>query len=102
MTCEVCGNIGHSRNDCPENHEDVCYMNNNNNGYHPLGGQGWNQQRPYYHGDNNFNSNQPSLEDLVYGQAKINETISKRLSANDKTLESISAKMEGLSSAIKI
>ena len=42
VTCEVCGNMGHSRNDCPETNEEAMYMGNNNNGYHPQGGQGWN------------------------------------------------------------
>jgi hypothetical protein len=47
MTCEVCRNTGHSGNECSETHEDVMYMNNNNNnGFHPQGGQGWNQSRP--------------------------------------------------------
>ena len=102
MTCEVCGNTRHSGNDCPETREDVCYMNNNR--FHPQGGQGWNQQRPYYQGGNNgnsFNPNQPSLNDLIFGQAKINESISKRLIVNDKTIESLNAKMEGLSSTVK-
>ena len=30
MTCEECGNIGHSGNNCPEIHEDVTFINNNN------------------------------------------------------------------------
>jgi hypothetical protein len=30
MTCEECGNTGHSRNNCPETHEDVNFINNNN------------------------------------------------------------------------
>ena len=35
-TCEVCGNSGHSGNDCPETREDAAYINNNNNtGFHP-------------------------------------------------------------------
>ena len=44
FTCEVCGNDGHSGNDCPETREDCTYLNNNNNnGYRPpQGGQGWN------------------------------------------------------------
>ena len=44
FTCEVCGNDGHSGNDCPETREDCPYLNNNNNnGYRPpQGGQGWN------------------------------------------------------------
>jgi hypothetical protein len=28
MTCEICGDIGYSRNYCPETHEDVAYINN--------------------------------------------------------------------------
>ena len=30
MTCEVCGNIGHSGNSRPETQEDVNFVNNNN------------------------------------------------------------------------
>ena len=33
ITCEKCGNTGHSRNNCPEIQEDVNFINNNN--YHP-------------------------------------------------------------------
>jgi hypothetical protein len=41
MTCEVCGNTGHSGIDFPETQEEVMYMNsNNNNGFRPQGGQG--------------------------------------------------------------
>nr|AAN09863.1 putative retrotransposon-like protein [Oryza sativa Japonica Group]AAP52590.1 hypothetical protein LOC_Os10g11740 [Oryza sativa Japonica Group] len=49
VTCEVYGSTGHSGNDYPETREDVMYMGNNN-GFHPQGGQGWNQPRPYYQG----------------------------------------------------
>lgn len=28
MTCEICGDVGHSRNDYPETHEDIVYINN--------------------------------------------------------------------------
>ena len=38
FTCEVCGNEGHSGNDCPETREDCAYLNNNNNGYRPQQG----------------------------------------------------------------
>ena len=41
------------------------------------------------------------MRDLVFGQAKINESLNKNLSANDKILESINAKVESLSFAIK-
>jgi hypothetical protein len=40
MTCEVCGDIGHSGNNCPETREEASYINNgfrqqqgNNNGW---------------------------------------------------------------------
>jgi hypothetical protein len=101
--CEVCKNGGHLGNDCPETREDAAFINNN--GYRPQVGQGLNHSRPPYQGGNNynsnFNSNQPSLKDLVLGQAKINESLSKKLTANDKTLESINIKIETLSSALK-
>jgi hypothetical protein len=29
MTCEECGDTGHSDSNCPELHEDVNYLNNN-------------------------------------------------------------------------
>ena len=107
--CEVCGNPSHSGNDCPETREDVAYLNNNNNnsnnGYRPQGGQNWNQPRPFYQGNNsgnsNFNSNQPSLKDLVFGQMKITEAINKRLNASDKNIENMNIKMDGLTSAVK-
>ena len=105
--CEVCGDGRHSGNDCPETREDAAYIiNNNNNGYRPQGGQGWGQAPPPFQGggnnfNSNFNSNQPSLRDLVFGQAKINESLHKKLTANDKILESIHAKVKTLSSAHK-
>jgi hypothetical protein len=36
LTCEVCGNNGHSGNDCSKTQEDVAYINNNR--YRPQGG----------------------------------------------------------------
>ena len=45
--------------------------------------------------------NQPSLRDLVFGQAKIIESLNKKLAANDKVLENINAKVETVSSALK-
>ena len=41
------------------------------------------------------------MRDLVYGQAKINESLQKKLAATDKSMESIHAKMDGFSTAIK-
>ena len=92
ITCEVCGNIGHSGNICHEVQQDMSYINN----YGPQQGQG-----KYQVNNNSFNSNQPSLKDLVLEQAKINEDISKKLASNDKILENINNKMNNFSSAIK-
>jgi hypothetical protein len=41
------------------------------------------------------------LKDLVFGQAKINENISKKFSYNDKIFENINSKLENLSFSIK-
>jgi hypothetical protein len=59
-------------------------MNGNNNGYRPQGGQTWNHSHPYYQGgnqSNSFNPNQPSLRDLIFGQAKINDGFNKKTTA---------------------
>ena len=41
------------------------------------------------------------MKDLVYGQAKINESLQKKLAAIDKSMETINAKMDGFSTAMK-
>jgi hypothetical protein len=41
------------------------------------------------------------LKDLVLGQAKINESLTKKLTYNDKMLENINTKIEGLASSVK-
>ena len=51
--------------------------------------------------NSNYNLNQPSFEDLVLGQAKINENITKKLMSNDKMLENINSQIEGLTSILK-
>jgi len=102
MTCEVCGDVGHSRNGCLETHEEAAYINN---GFHqPQGNNGWNNQSHPQGNSNynsNYNSNQPSLKDLVLGQAKINESLNKKLTTNDKILENINSQIKGLTSAVK-
>ena len=73
MTCEVCGEVRHSGNNCPETHEEASYINN---GFQQGNNNEWNNQSRPQGGNSNFNSNynsnQPSLKDLVLGQAKIN------------------------------
>ena len=41
MTCDVCGEVGHSGNNCPETNEDAAYMNN---GFRQGNNNGWNNQ----------------------------------------------------------
>ena len=47
MTCEVCGNVGHSGDNCPETEEESLFLNGNNV-FRPQGGPGWNQPCPNY------------------------------------------------------
>ncbi len=79
-------------------------MGNNNDGFYPQGGQWWNQPRPYFQGGNNNGnfSNQPSLKDLVFAQAKTIDALSKKLAANDKILENINLKLDGFASAFQM
>ena len=69
ISCKVCGNMGHSGNDCLETREEAMFIGNNSlPGSRPHKGQGWNQPRPFYHGGNNNNgnfNNQPSLRHTV-------------------------------------
>jgi hypothetical protein len=41
------------------------------------------------------------LKDLVYGQAKINENVNKKIATYDKTFENLNIKIDGLSSTLK-
>jgi uncharacterized coiled-coil protein SlyX len=104
MTCEECGGTSHSGYNCPEIQEDVNYINNNTN-YRPQN-QGWNQQqKPSYSGNyqgnyqgNNFNT---PLRDLVAGQYKLLDQVSKKIASNDKLLETINNRMDSFASVIK-
>ena len=95
-------------NGYPENQEDVNFVNNNY--YRPQQNQEWNQQqRPNYQGNyqgnpqgSNFNNfNQPPLRELISGQAKIMEGLSRKLASNDKILENINNRIDSFSSTIK-
>ena len=94
MTCEVCGYVGHSGNDCPKTCEEAAFVNNR---FHPPQGNiGCNNQSCPQGNSNynsNYNSNQPSFKDLVLGQVKINENITKKLMYNDKMLENINSQI---------
>jgi hypothetical protein len=88
----------------PKTHEEVTYINN---GFRQLGNNGWNNQSRTQGNLNynsnynsNYNPNQPSLKELVLGQAKINENLTKKLAYHDKSLENINSKLENLTSSI--
>jgi hypothetical protein len=91
MTCEVCSNVAHSGNDCLETREESSFINNGNkNGFHinNFNNQGWNS-RPNFpfnnqNGGNYSNTfnNQPSIKHLVFGQARFNEGLNKKLATN--------------------
>ena len=102
MTCEVFEEVRHLGNDCPETHEEASYINN---GFWQGNNNGWNNQSRPQEGNlkfnSNYNSNQPSLKELVLGQAKINEYVTKKLMFNDKMIENINSKLENLSSSMK-
>jgi hypothetical protein len=109
MTCEVCGDVGHSGNACPETQEDLNFINNNNE-FRPQQHQGWNQRSNNQGGNNYTYSSQrlcnqgngySFLKDLVYSNGRMTDSINKKLHANDKMLENINAKLDEFSSALK-
>jgi hypothetical protein len=78
MTCEVCGNVGHSGNDFIETREEASSINNNNRfRNNNFNNQGWNSSPNFpfnnQNGGNyskNFN-NQPSIKDLVLAKLEL-------------------------------
>jgi hypothetical protein len=50
---------------------------------------------------NTYKLNKPSLKDLVFGQAKINEGFNKKMATYDKACESLNVKIDNLSSTLK-
>jgi hypothetical protein len=110
MTCEVCGNVGHLGNDCPEKRKEASFINNgNNNGLrnNDYNNKGWNS-RPNFpfnnqnggNYSNNFN-NHPSIKDLVFGQVRINQNLNKKLAANEKVLENLNSTIESFTTTMK-
>jgi hypothetical protein len=102
MTCEDCGEVRHLGNNCLDTREEATYTNN---GFQQGNNNRWNNQSRPQGGNSNFNSNyyssQPSLKNLVLGQAKINKNLTKKLSYNDKIIENINTKLENQSSSVK-
>ena len=86
MTCEKCGNTGHSGKSCPFTQEDEKSIGNgtpDDTDCRPQ--QGWNSKADLPFGQqqgNNFNNSfQPSLKDFMYGQKQMNDNISEKFLA---------------------
>ena len=90
--------------DFPKSQEDANIIVNNSTPQQQRQGWGQQQQRSNSQGKypgNYYNPKQPSLRDLILEQARINESISKKLAFNDKVLENINTKMDNVSSTIQ-
>ena len=105
MTCEECGDYGHSATSCSTLQEDVNFINNNTN-YRHQQNQGRNQQprQGNCQGNNqgsNFNNNFLPLRELVASRSKLLDQMTRKLTSNDKTLENIHTRMDTFASTIK-
>jgi hypothetical protein len=93
----------------PMTPQDVNFIGNSNNGFHPSQGfnAGWN--KPSFPFDNrqqggvgqNFNRSEPSLKDVVRDQLRINLNVGRKLHATDKILESIDSKTNHITVAVQ-
>ena len=100
MTCEKCGNTGHSGKSCPFTQEDENSIGNDtpdDTDCRPQQGLNSKPDLPFgqQQGNNFNNSFQPSFKNLMNGQKQINDNISEKFLANDKILESLAMQLEG-------
>jgi hypothetical protein len=105
---EECRETCHMGMNCLMVSQDVNFVGNSNNGFHPNQGfnAGWN--KPRFPFDNHqqgglgqdFNRSEPSLKDIVWGQLRINLEVSKKLHVNDRILESIDSKMNNFTMVV--
>ena len=103
MTCEHCGNTGHTGNSCPENGlEYVNFINNNGFSNGPRPQPGWNSRPnlPFAGQDMSSSSSQQFTKNS-FDQKTVNDSISKKFHANDRVFESLSNQLETLNSAMK-
>jgi hypothetical protein len=107
VTCEECGETCHMVINCLTVSQDVNFVGNSNNDFHPNQSfnSGWNE--PSFPFDNrqqdgmgqNFNRNEPSLRDIIRDRVRINDEIGKKIHATDKLLENINTKMDSFTVA---
>jgi hypothetical protein len=89
--------------------QDVNFIGNSNNGFHPNEGfnAGWNKPNFLFNNHQqggmgqNFNRIEPSLKDIVQDQLRINSKVGKKLLANDRILESNDSKMNNFTVAVQ-
>jgi hypothetical protein len=94
---------------CPTVSQDVNFVGNSNNDFHPSQGfnAGWNKpSSPFYNRQqggmgHNFNRSEPSLNDIVCDQLRINSEVSKKLLATDRILKSIDSKMNNFTVTVQ-
>ncbi|WVZ50244.1 hypothetical protein U9M48_001518 [Paspalum notatum var. saurae] len=105
MTCEVCGNTGHSGNSCPETQlENANFIGNSTNSFNGNRPQpGWNSRPnlPFFGKGNSSGTQQFSKNSYTFDPKAVYDGISKKFHANDRLFESISLQMETLNSAMK-
>jgi hypothetical protein len=85
---------------CPTALQDVNFIGNFNNGFHPNQGfnAGWN--KPSFLFDNRQQGgNGPSLKDIIRDQVRINDEVGKKIQSTVKLLENINAKMDSFTVA---
>jgi hypothetical protein len=90
----TCGETCHMGIKCPTVAQDVNFVGNSNNGFHPNQGfnAGWNKlsfpfdNRQQGGNGHNFNRNEPPLRDIIRDQLRINDEVGKKIHATDKLL----------------
>jgi hypothetical protein len=93
----------------PDDPQDVNFIGNSNNGFHPNQGFNARWNKPNFPFDNhqkggmgqNLNRSEPSLKDIVRDQLRINSEVGKKLLANDRILESIDSKMNNFTVVVQ-
>jgi hypothetical protein len=109
VTCEECEEIGHVGINCPTVPQDVNFVGNSNNSFHPNQdfNNSWNKpsfpfkNRQQVGNGLNFNKNEPSLRDIIRDHVRVNDKVGKKIHATDKILENINDKMDIFTVAIQ-
>jgi hypothetical protein len=92
VTCAQCGERGHMGINCLTVPQNINFVGNFNNSFHPNQGFNAGSNKPSFPFDNrqqggmgqNFNRNEPSLRDIMRDQVRINDEVGKKIHAIDK------------------